>query len=147
MGNLKAGFFYQVCDDVKSLFTRDFQFSQKSNRPRSGFSWHNGQETVRVCLDTVKNWKLKLKIKKHCSKIIIKYVNSTVGPIFNEKVTEKWNLWIREQYTMCTDWLKKIRKVKLCDYCSLNSVWTVATSLKNAWKKKKEKRRRRRVEN
>ena len=36
---------------------------------------------------------------KHCSKIIFKYVNSTVGPIVNEKVTEKWNLWVREQYT------------------------------------------------
>ena len=26
---------------------------------------------------------------KYCSKIIFKYVNSTVGPIFNEKVVEK----------------------------------------------------------
>ena len=25
-------------------------------------------------------------------------MNSTVGPIFNEKVVEKCNLWIREQY-------------------------------------------------
>ena len=29
---------------------------------------------------------------KHCSKIIFKYVNSAVGPIFNEKVAEKWSL-------------------------------------------------------
>ena len=62
-------------------------------------------------------------------------MNSTVGPIFNEKVAEKWNLWIREQYMMCTDWLKKVWKVQLCGYCSLNSAWTVATSLKTAWKK------------
>ena len=53
---------------------------------------------VRVCLDRtyfaeIENW-------KYCSKIIFKCVNSTVGPIFNEKVTEKWNLWVREQ---CTD--------------------------------------------
>ena len=27
-------------------------------------------------------------------------MNSAVGPIFNEKVAEKWNLWVRKQ---CTD--------------------------------------------
>ena len=26
-------------------------------------------------------------------------MNSVVGPIFNEKVAEKWNLWVHEQYT------------------------------------------------
>ena len=50
-----------------------------------------------------------------------------MGPIFNEKVVEKWNLWIHEQCTMCTDWLKKVRKVKLCGYCSCTVQWTVAT--------------------
>ena len=65
--------------------------------------------------------KLKTYCWNHCSKIIFKCVNSTVGPIFNEKVAEKWNLWIREQYTMCCDWLKQIGKVKICGYCSLNS--------------------------
>ena len=40
------------------------------------------------------SWKLKLKIEKYCSKIILKCVNSTVGPIFNEKVTKKWSLWV-----------------------------------------------------
>ena len=34
-------------------------------------------------------------------------MNSTVGLIFNEKVAEKWNLWIHKQYMMYTDWLKK----------------------------------------
>ena len=45
---------------------------------------------------------LKLKIKnwKYCSKIIFKCVNSTVGPIFNEKVVKKWNLWVHKQYMM-----------------------------------------------
>ena len=81
------------------------------------------------------NWKLKLKTEKYCSKIIFKCVNSTVGPIFNEKVAEKWNLWIHKQYTMCTDWLKKVWKVQLYGYCSLNSAWIVAASLKNVWKK------------
>ena len=43
--------------------------------------------------------KLKTENWKHCSKIIFKCVNSTVGPIFNEKVDKKWNLWVREQCT------------------------------------------------
>ena len=47
---------------------------------------------LRVRLDTAENWKLKLKIEKYCSKIIFKYVNSIVGPIFNEKVAEKYIL-------------------------------------------------------
>ena len=42
-----------------------------------------------VRLDTAENCKLKLKTEKYCSKIIFKCVNSTVGPIFNEKVAEK----------------------------------------------------------
>ena len=53
-----------------------------------------------VRLNTAKNWKLKLKTKKYCSKINFKCMNSTVEPIFNEKVDEKWNLWVREQYTV-----------------------------------------------
>ena len=56
---------------------------------------------------------------KHCSKIIFKYVNSTVGPIVNEKVTEKWNLWVHEQYT---DAQFSEGLVKSCGY----SAWTVA---------------------
>ena len=34
----------------------------------------------------------KLKIEKHHSKIIFKYVNSIVRSIFNEKVIIKWGL-------------------------------------------------------
>ena len=45
-------------------------------------------------------------------------MNSTVGPIFNEKVAEKWNLWVREQ---CTDIL-----------------FTVEKSTNAGWKKKKK---------
>ena len=71
-------------------------------------------------------------------------MNSTVGPIFNEKVVEKWNLWVYEQCTMCTDWLKKIRKVKLCGCCSLNNAWTVAASLTNVCQKKKKKEKEKR---
>ena len=53
---------------------------------------------------------LKLKIEnwKHYSKIIFKCVNSAVGPIFNEKVAEKWNLWVHEQYTDALFTAKKL---------------------------------------
>ena len=44
--------------------------------------------------------KLKTYCWNHCSKIIFKCVNSIVGPIFNEKVVKKWNLWVHKQYTM-----------------------------------------------
>ena len=40
----------------------------------------------------IENW-------KHCNKVIFKCVNSVMGPIFNEKVTEKWSLWVHEQCT------------------------------------------------
>ena len=57
------------------------------------------------CLDRTyftetENW-------KYYSKIIFKCMNSTVGPIFNEKIAEKWNLWIHEQ---CTDTLFTVEK-------------------------------------
>ena len=38
------------------------------------------------------NW--KPKTEKYCIKIIFKCVNSIVKPIFNEKIAEKWNLWV-----------------------------------------------------
>ena len=38
--------------------------------------------------------------KRTLSKKIFKCVNNTVGPIFNEKIDKKWNLWVHEQ---CTD--------------------------------------------
>ena len=83
------------------------------------------------------SWKLKLKIKKYCSKIILICVNSTVGPIFNEKVVEKWNLWVHKQCIV--HWLaEKNRKVKLCGYCSLNSAWTIAAVSQTRAKKKKK---------
>ena len=56
---------------------------------------------------------------KHYSKIIFKCVNSTVRFIFNEKVIEKWNLWVCKQYinilfmvkkSINTGWIKKIIK-------------------------------------
>ena len=46
-----------------------------------------------------------------------------MGPIFNEKVAEKWNLWVRKQ---CMDIL-----------------FTVKKSTNVGWKKKKKKKKRR----
>ena len=54
---------------------------------------------------------LKLKTEKHCSKIIFKCVNSTVRPIFNEKVNEKsslWDLWIVHGSTVHGRKVKKL---------------------------------------
>ena len=47
---------------------------------------------IELIFAETKNWNWK-----HCSKIIFKCVNSTVRPIFNEKVVQKWNLWVCEQ--------------------------------------------------
>ena len=82
--------------------------------------------------------KLKTYCWNHCSKIIFKCVNSTVGPIFNEKVAKKWNLWVHKQYmiTVCC------RKVNIYGYCLLNSTWTVTAFCQNAWKKKKKEQKR-----
>ena len=95
------------------------------------------------------SWKLKLKTEKYYSKKFFECVNSIMGPIFNEKVAEKWNLWVCEQCTVCTDRLKRGRKVKLCSHCSCtvhDSAWTVAASLMNACKKKKKKKEKRQTQ-
>ena len=47
---------------------------------------------------------------KHCSKIIFKCVNITVGPIFNEKIAEKWCLWILWTVHGCTIHAEKSTK-------------------------------------
>ena len=71
----------------------------------------------RVCLDRTyfvetENW-------KHCSKIIFKYVNSIMRPIFNEKIDKKWSLWDLWIVHLCTvhkrpvnscGWRKKKKK-------------------------------------
>ena len=51
---------------------------------------------------------------KHCSEIIFKYVNSIVRPIFNENVTEKWNLWDSWTVYLCTihSWLGQIMRLE-----------------------------------
>ena len=87
-----------------------------------------------VCLDRTyfaetENW-------KHCSKIIFKCVNSAVGPIFNEKMDKKWNLWVHEQ---CMDPLID-RKVKKQGQTVLNSTPLLRLSPETRVEKKKEKK-------
>ena len=86
-------------------------------------------------------WLILLKLKtycwNHCSKIIFKCVNNTVGPIFNEKIDKKWNLWVRKQ---CTDvlftenWSKVVATVHV-PYINSSRKWG-----ENAWKQKKKKK-------
>ena len=76
--------------------------------------------------------KLKTKNWKHCSKIIFKCVNSTVGPIFNIFLRIKW-LWV--PWTVLLQYMN-----------STATVLIVPAFLQNEWneKKKKLKRGRRR---
>ena len=74
---------------------------------------------LRVCLDRTyfaetENW-------KHCNKIIFKYVNSNVGLNFNEKVTQKWNLWIPCTVHGTTKLIKKLKSQQLPATVHMNS--------------------------
>ena len=66
-----------------------------------------------VRLDITYFIELKIKNWKHYSKIIFKCVNSTVRSIFNEKVVEKWCLWVREQCTSTLFTIEKSTKLAL----------------------------------
>ena len=82
--------------------------------------------------------KLKTYCWNHYSKIIFKCVNSAIGPIFNEKIDKKWNLWVREQYTdalFTENWSKVTATVRV-PYMNSSHLWG-----ENTWKKKKGKRR------
>ena len=83
--------------------------------------------------------KLKTYCWNHCSKIIFKCVNSTVGPIFNKKVVKKWHLWVHEQYIMYC-WRQKSQHLRLLfieQYMNSNRVLP-----KRVKKKKKKKKRK-----
>ena len=87
------------------------------------------------------SWKLKTENWKHCSKIIFKCVNSTVGPIFNEKIDKKWNLWVHEQCIYA--WFMKnwsnIAATVHVQYMNSSRLWGITRVLQK--KKKKSKRR------
>ena len=79
--------------------------------------------------------KLKTYYWNHCSKMIFKCVNSVVGPIFNEKIDKKWNLWIRKQctYVLFTENWSKVAVTVHVPYMNSNRMWG-----ENAWKKNKK---------
>ena len=86
----------------------------------------------RICLD--RTYSAETENWKHCSKIIFKCVNSTVGSIFNENncwKVEFVNPWIVHGYTVHHG------KVNLRGYYSMNSAWTVVALLLKCVKKKK----------
>ena len=77
--------------------------------------------------------KLKTGNWKYCNKIIFKCMNSTVKLIFNEKITEKWNLWVCEQYMSALFTVEKSKNAAVVhDQCSRIIPW-------NVWKPKKKK--------
>ena len=74
---------------------------------------------------------LKLKIEnwKHYSKIIFKCMNSTVGPIFNEKVDEEWNLWVSWTVHRSTDMTENELKSQIMRLLYINSRRTISAAL------------------
>ena len=81
--------------------------------------------------------KLKIYYWNYCSKIIFKCINSTVGPIFNEKIAKKWNLLVHNQYIMYCLWQKSkhLRLLFIKQYMNSNHILGFS---QNAWKKKKK---------
>ena len=84
---------------------------------------------IRVCLD--KTYFVKTENWKHCSKIIFKCVNSTVRPIYNEKVDKKLSLWDPWTIHLCTvykrlvnscGWRKKKKKRENADAARLSAI-------------------------
>ena len=106
-------------------------------REWSRYLWYLGSVWIGLIL-----LKLKTYCWNHCSKIIFKCVNSTVGPIFNEKIDKKWNLWVHEQ---CTNALFTGKSQQLwllfMQQCINSNRIPSKTREKKKKKKKKAKRR------
>ena len=114
-----------------------YHLHQISNCDQCSIIWHYGSVYIGLIL-----LKLKTYCWNHCSKIIFKCVNNTVGPIFNEKIDKKWNLWVCEQYTDALfkeNWSKVAATVHV-PYMNSSCLW----GGKRMKKKKKKKRRKRR---
>ena len=82
--------------------------------------------------------KLKTYCWNHCTKIIFKCVNSAVGPIFNEKIDKKWNLWVCKQYMniLFTENWSNVAATVHVPYMNSSRKWG-----ENAWNKKKKKKK------
>ena len=95
-----------------------WEFNFCCQRNKGGFYTFSHLGSVWIGLILLK---LKTYCWNHCSKIIFKCVNSTVGPIFNEKIDKKWNLWVHEQYTNALFTGKSQHLRLLFMHCSLNN--------------------------
>ena len=96
------------------------------------FDGKKKKKKPRICLD--RTYSAETENWKHCSKIIFKCVNSTMGSIFNENncwKVEFVNPWIVHGYTVHHG------KVNLRGYYSMNSAWTVVALLLKCVNKKK----------
>ena len=111
-----------------------FEFFFSPNNFQQSFTFFNVIHLGSVWIGLIL-LKLKIYCWNHCSKIIFKCVNSTVRPIFNEKVAKKWNLWIHKQY-MIHCLLQKSQHLRLLfikQYINSNHILT-----KRVKKKKKK---------
>ena len=88
-------------------------FSIRTTQPNGSETHELSDQSYKRCV-WIELILLKLKTEnwKHYSKIIFKYVNSDVGPIFNEKIDKKWNLWIRKQY-ICALFIAESQHLRL----------------------------------
>ena len=87
------------------------------------------------------------KTLKQNNKIIFKCVNSIIRPSFNEKVTQKWDLWIPCTVHETIELIKGLKSQQLPatvhmnnSRCPLNECTT--TGKKKKWRVKKCKRKR-----
>ena len=116
----------------KVSFGKECQDSYRSNNIK-----HSGSVWIGLIL-----LKLKIYCWNHCSKIIFKCVNSTVGPIFNEKIAKKWNLWVYKQYIMHCLWQKSQHLWLLFIEQYINSNRVLPKRVKKKRKEKKEQKRK-----
>ena len=87
--------------------------------------------------------KLKTENWKYYNKIIFKCVNNIVEPNFNEKITQKWDLWICILFTELTK-LIKMKSQPLPATVHINSNRCPLNECAVAEKKKKSVKKRRR---
>ena len=105
----------QICDNSLAIIVWGHIFSKEND---IGSVW--------IQLKT-ENW-------KHYSKIIFKCVNSTVGPFFNEKIAEKWNLLILWTVHEPTGVLKSqilwlLFTLFYCSYALVHCSWDMNSAL------------------
>ena len=110
-------------------------FSIRTTQPNGSETHELSDQSYKRCV-WIELILLKLKTEnwKHYSKIIFKYVNSDVGPIFNEKIDKKNEICgpVNSAYVHCS-----LQKVNICGYCLLNSNRNTPKRVKKKKKKKK----------